>query len=324
MSPFPSSLSPSFLSPSLSPSLSPPLPSPTLFTRPNSTQSYPPSLFPPYSFLSAKFHSIQRLDRQLISKLVEVSKEFSTDHELTVSLLDYTVDSSGLALLISPFKFQKLFWFLVILSELLTFSIICAMTNYFTNFEDRIIVCLFINFLFYVITYVHDPFQYRFDRILDSIGRIFVFLVGIILIICQNISKPLLQNGENLQHNNIPLYDPLKAYQFFFTLNYSHALIYFVLDAIIVVYMYIYIFFIIQELGVFSYFQKKFKNIKFAMHDHILNFLMKKIRVTTLGFENIYIGTYVGTYGLLCFLTTFWGVFINFFCGPKCIFLVVL
>ena len=234
--------------------------------------------------------SIQRLDRQMISKLQEALKEFLTDHELTVTLFDFTVDSSGLLLLICPYRYQRTYWFLVIILELYIYAIICGILNYYGTFVSRIIVCEFINFMFFVVTYFSQPYSLRQDIILDSCGRILVCFVGIILLICQNIQQPVTPNGAHIQHNNIPLYDPPKAYSFFFSLDYSKSVTYLVLDAFIVIYMYVYIFYIIQQLGLFSYLQKKVRNIKYGMHDHILNFLMKKIRLTTLGFENIYIG----------------------------------
>ena len=65
---------------------------------------------------------------------------------------------------------------------------------------------------------------------------------------------------------------------------------YLFIDLTMVAFMYTYMIYVLRLLGIFQYLQRKWHNFTFALHDHVLNFLMKKIRQTTLGFENIYVG----------------------------------
>jgi hypothetical protein len=54
--------------------------------------------------------------------------------------------------------------------------------------------------------------------------------------------------------------------------------------------MYAYFLYVLRLLGVFAYLERQWHNVTFMLHDHVLNFLMSKVRKTTLGFENIYVG----------------------------------
>jgi len=57
-----------------------------------------------------------------------------------------------------------------------------------------------------------------------------------------------------------------------------------------VAFLYAYFLYVIRLLGTFQYLHRQWHNFTFALHDHVMNWLMRKIRETTLGFENIYVG----------------------------------
>jgi hypothetical protein len=207
-----------------------------------------------------------------------------------VQVFDYTIDSSGLMLLICPYKLENTKWLLIILLELSIYGALGLILDFYLSSNNKIIIFIIINFIFTIYTYLNDPYTQKIDKILDFISRGLVTIIGIGHLIIRLLKSPKFGENREIENNDLPLYNPAKAYEFFFKLDYSNSVAYLIIDAIMVIYMYIYIYYIFNEIGTFSYFQKRIKNMKYIMHDHIFSFLMSKIKLTTLGFENIYTG----------------------------------
>jgi hypothetical protein len=193
-------------------------------------------------------------------------------------------------LLICPYKLENTKWLMILLLELSIYGALGLVLDFYLSSNNKIIIFIIINFIFTIYTYLNDPYTQKIDKILDFIGRGLVAVIGIGHLIITLSESPKFGENREIEHNDLPIYDPAKAYEFFFKLDYSNSVGYLIIDAIMVIYMYIYIYYIFNEIGTFSYFQKRIKNMKYIMHDHIFSFLMAKIKLTTLGFENIYTG----------------------------------
>lgn len=232
----------------------------------------------------------------MMNKMIILNQELVSDHNLVIVIFDYTLDNAGLIFLTCPYKYEKTYYLLIVLVELVIYGVLGTLLNFYVSPYDRIIVFLVINLVFLIVMYYYAPYNNKMDITLDILGRVLMFIVGIGQLISQILVQPTINNNSEIKpirlnsNNNIPLYNPTKAYHFFTTLNYSHAGVYLIIDVLMVVVFYVYIIFLFKQAGFFNYFHKIFKNFVYGMNDHILYFLMQRIKVTTLGFENIYVG----------------------------------
>ena len=171
--------------------------------------------------LHAKYLTVMKVERQMMTLMGRLIREYVTDHELTVTLFDRIVDGAGLCLLLCPFRFYRLQWLLVMLFEWGLYASLGSVLNFWTDWVTRTGVFIGICVLFYGVTYLSNPYLEKKDRILDFTGRVLICWVGIGHIICSTSPQPAAPSGKPIEHNNIPLYGSTQGFSFFFSLNYT-------------------------------------------------------------------------------------------------------
>jgi len=233
--------------------------------------------------LHSKTRFLKRLKEHNLAELRIAKQHFIGDHELIISYLDYTIDSSGLFVLTVLYDFHKMHWFIIVFLEMTLFVVFGAFLNLYVSWIIRNVVLILITVLFGCLTYYNDPHTENFDKWFDFIGRSLIIFFAFVSMICAQLI-PFAANKQNTS-----LYDPTKTSVYFNTFGGGLSLYQF-LDLILVLFFYSFFIYILHSIGFFNAIQRTIKTIKYSMHDHIFDFLIDKISEKTIGFENIFSG----------------------------------
>lgn len=211
---------------------------------------------------------------------------FISEHELIISLFDYTIDSSGLFTLVMLYDYTRMYWFLVVLAELSLYAIVGAILKLYTTWQIRNYMFFCIDVLFGFLTYFVNPYTEEKDKWLEFCGRIMIALVSLGLVVYYETSKSLFVNSGQ------PIYAPWENFHYFTDLlsgktNFSIGVI---IDLFIVLYFYCYIIYILYAIGFFGMVDRTIQSITFSYHDHVLDFLVDKLDDRSFGMENIFSG----------------------------------
>ena len=96
-----------------------------------------PALWRRNRTLHAKYLTVMKVERQMMTLMGRLIREYVTDHELTVTLFDRIVDGAGLCLLLCPFRFYRLQWLLVMLLEWSLYASLGSLLNFWTDWITR-------------------------------------------------------------------------------------------------------------------------------------------------------------------------------------------
>jgi Ran GTPase-activating protein (RanGAP) involved in mRNA processing and transport len=236
--------------------------------------------------LTSKTRLIKTLRHHVINELRMSKLYFMSDHELVISFLDYTIDSSGLFTLVVLYDYNRMYWFLVVLLELTMYIIVGAVLKQFTAWQIRNYVFFSINVFFGMLTYFCNPYTEEKDRWLEFCGRILVSLVAIGLVIYNETSASLLKDAW------APVYSPWDNFHYFIELltDSKNAKIGVVIDLLTVFYFYFYFIYILFAIGFFGMVDRTIQAVIFTYHDHVLDFLIDKLDERSFGMENIFSG----------------------------------
>jgi hypothetical protein len=236
--------------------------------------------------LQSKTRLIRKLRSHVITELRYAKLYFISDHELLLSFLDYTLDSSGLFTFVILYDFHHLYWFLWVLVELSLYAIFGAFLKSLVSWQIRNYLLFSINGCFGIATYLASPYTEEKDKWFDFCGRILISLVAIGEILYIQVSSQLVENAF------VPMYTPWKNFHYFTELFTSVDFLTFgvVIDLLIVIYFYSYLFYLLYAIGFFGMMERSIKSLQFSYHDHILDFLINKLDVRFYGYENIFIG----------------------------------
>ena len=193
-----------------------------------------PALWRRRRTLPSRFQEVRKMERQMRTLQTRLVREYVTDHEMTISLFDSTVDGAGLCLLLCPFRFYRLQWMLVMLVEWSLYASLGPLLNYWVDWQTRTGIIIAISVVFHCVTYLVDPYIEKRDRVLDFTGRVLVWWVGVGHIFCAMSPPPHLPSGAALQHNDLPLYSSQKSFATLFSLSYAGASTYFFVDLVMV------------------------------------------------------------------------------------------
>ena len=208
---------------------------------------------------------------------------YIADHDLLITLLDTTVDSAGLFTLLIPYHYNKLYWFLIIFLEITIYAIIGAVLTTNTTWVNRNIAFLVITIVFGINSYINNPYTELIDKWLDFVGRILIIFILLCTIICAEL-RPYATNNINTE-----LYKPWDSASYII-----HSIqifgLYEILDLLMVLFFYAYLFYILYAVGVFGVVERMIESFQFGYHDHILDYLVENLDQRTYGLENIFTG----------------------------------
>lgn len=233
----------------------------------------------------AKNESLLKLERRISAECLRAKKEYITDHDLLITVFDRTVNSSGLAMLMCHYHWNRLEWNIVFLLELTIYACMGPPLNYFVDFISRLELYIAVNVIFGAITYVFRPYQQDLDRWLDFMARVLVTGTCVGIIYCHSVTPPGLNSGVNAS-----LYTPWASLSFLTSLRPMDAAIYLLVDILIVFYFYAFIFYILYKIGSLRQLKRSFNNIMYSFHDNVLNSIVNKLDERILGLENMFAG----------------------------------
>ncbi len=231
----------------------------------------------------AKNKSIQHLKNRITGEFNKAKIEFVTDHALSITIFDSVIDTAGLTFMLCPFNWNNVYFFMVIISEWIVVLITMAICNIFVEWHLRFYYLIVITIIYGFITYIIRPYDVPLDRWLDFWGRLMVIVICL-GILYSDLVKDQLISGPTY------MYQPWKEFQFLTSLNIFGGGLPLLVDLVMVLYMYGFIFYIISKAGVFRYFKKMYNTFIYSLHDSVINLIVLKLDTRILGFENIYNG----------------------------------
>lgn len=169
--------------------------------------------------------------------------------------------------------------------ELTLIAIGSAAMDYYNTWQEKIEFVMAVVFLFGVATYLAKPFTEDADRWLDFLGRLLILICGGSILYCSTLITSSSYYGD-LQ--GLSIFRPWESARAVKAAMSHQFLSTFVLDAVSVLYFFLYIYFTLKSTGLFRYLQRKIDSWKFAFHDNVLNMLVEKMDEETVGFENIH------------------------------------
>lgn len=242
--------------------------------------------------LQAKTRLVHRMQVHVLHELKLAKDYFVSDHELVLSVLDYTVDSAGLATLLMPFRYERLWWFLVVLCEMFCYAVFAPVLKVYASWTARNYVLFALNVLFGLVTYIGCPYTEEIDRWLDFSGRCLLSFVMLGLPIYESLAA-----GVIAAHKTY-IYAPWRSFAYLqdvfsassASLSSSSEQFALVVDIMLVLFFYTYLLCILESIGLFRTLERMLNALVYAYHDHILDFLVEKMDERTFGLENIFSG----------------------------------
>jgi hypothetical protein len=161
-------------------------------------------------------------------------------------------------------------------------ALVAGFTNYYLPWSTRLEVMAGITVFFGILTFFARPYTEVTDRWLDFLGRVLVLVVfvGIVYV------KSLLPEGV-LDNVDASLYKPWQSFQFIKKMSWLTGALYLLIDTIMTLFLYVYFFGILKNVGLFHAIKKKYDDIKFKFHDGILDYLVYKLEHRRFGAENV-------------------------------------
>jgi Ran GTPase-activating protein (RanGAP) involved in mRNA processing and transport len=229
---------------------------------------------------------LQEIERHILHEVDRIKHEFVTDHALTITVFDTTMDTAGMTFLICPFKWDKLWWMLVVLLEMALYAFAGAILNYYQSWKTKLYIIFVINVLFMVATYAFMPYATNTDRSLDFLGRCLVAgsCIGV-LIVHSTLPAFMLEHPQQ-----VALYKPWETFKLIANENPFSAGLYLLVDAVMAIYFYAFILYVLHLVGFFRTLQRKVNSLVYTFHDHILDLLVEKLDERTVGLENVMSG----------------------------------
>eukprot|EP00981_Chlorochromonas_danica_P015900 scaffold14726_cov186-Ochromonas_danica.AAC.2 len=229
--------------------------------------------------LASKTNLLHRMQNHVLTELRFSKRYFISEHELIITALDYTMDSAGMMTICMPYSYDRMYWFQIILLELLTYVLVGAFLKQYSKWSDRNLAIFGVSVFFGWITYLVNPYTEELDRWLDFAGRFMIGLIAIGLVINGQIAP------DNLERTTI--YAPWKNWaEMGRILSRGHLPAYLAIDLIMVLYLYLYVGYVLSILGFFGVVDRFVTSAIFRAHDTVLDFLVYLMEKRTFGLEN--------------------------------------
>ena len=242
--------------------------------------------------ISYKEGSIRKIQKRLIKELRTVKRDFVASHSLTITIFDRVIDSGGLFMLISPYRWLCMEWTLALVLEMTIIVYWTSTTNYnefgTPYWWDRSYGVTAVVIVFLVLTGLFSPYTEDADGWLDLFGRLVVIVVTVAIPYCElELREPLVTDAcESGFTDGLGPYNAVDTLIAGVTSGSSLGFI----DAGITILVWGYITYILNHIGFFGVMERYINNFFKTMHDGILDFLVAKVDEKVLGAENVFTG----------------------------------
>lgn len=166
------------------------------------------------------------------------------DDQLTIIALDATIASSGLFMLVCPYRWEVMGWTMILFIEMTIYVILAIWTRYYALWEIRVAVLCATMLLSSVITFLMKPFTEEIDNWLEVAGRGLVLFIGIGLLIV----SPLAPTDEG--DLTTPLYNLKTDATTLESIDVKTHIDYYLIDILMVFYFYSFLFYSLRIIGV--------------------------------------------------------------------------
>lgn len=223
-------------------------------------------------------------EEELRKEMRAVCLHFSAEHAQIITLLDTSINSSGLIMLLARFKWTAPYFFLLIFLELFLMAVTSSLLSVYCDWDVKAATILAINSLFGVIVYYSDPFVDMEDRWMDHIARVLVNAIVVGLITCDWLAPHVSKVGTaaltNKWNDN--------------SLSLSHVTIQSdltsVIDLFLVVSVYAFVLVVLVRSGVLHVLVGAWHSLKYGFHTGVLDFVVGKLQQISIGNENVFTG----------------------------------
>lgn len=233
--------------------------------------------------LQSKTKLIFRMKDHTLAELRYAKRYFISEHELVISALDYVLDTGGMMTLCVPYDYDRMYWFLVVLLELVLYVLVGALMKQTATWSDRNLAFLGIDVFFGFLTYFANPYTESMDKWLDFSGRTMIFVICLGLVVNAQL------NSDANSAVSTYMYTPWKNISYL-TDVVGLTSIYVFIDVAMVVYFYSYIVYVMSILGCFGLIDRIIAGIVYRGHDNVLDFLVFIMERKTFGMENVLSG----------------------------------
>lgn len=241
-----------------------------------------------------KITSRERCLRRLLTKvngeLDDAKIEFVSDHVLTITVFDTVMDTGGLLMLVCSYRWTRMWFSLILPFELLVYAALAAVSNYYFIWQTRAIILVGVNVIGIVYTYLIQPYAAVADRWVDWVGRWMIAFVCLGIVLYDNTAPPEQKVKGTSGNGGLSMLISTTS-DVFTTLkeNPASAGKFLLLDVLMVLFMYLYAMSILENIGVFRVASRYFRKVRYAMHDYIVDFIVRKVDDRALGVENMHV-----------------------------------
>ena len=240
--------------------------------------------------MTSREREVRRIDIKLNKALDVTKREFVSDHVLSITIFDRVIDTSGLIMLIVPYRWGRMWFTMAIPVEMTIYFIYSAVTNYYFTWQWRIAYMVVVNFCWMLATYVIQPYAHIGDRWLDWTGRWMISYVLLGLIVfdasANDSQRDLVDEDAGPINRIVTTFQILGRELKDDPLNNATLLL---LDSTMTAFIYLYFINILSTVGVFRAVNRRIHRLRYSMNDYIVDYLVRKVDVRSLGVENMYV-----------------------------------
>ena len=240
--------------------------------------------------ITSRERALRRLLVKVNNELTNAKMEFVSDHVLTITVFDTVMDTGGLMLVVCSYRWTRMWFTLLLPLELFVYAAVASVTNYYFTWQMRINIIVCINVFGIVGTYLIQPYAAVADRWVDWVGRWMVTFVSLGLILYDHSAPPDQKAKGTSGHGGLnQLVDTTTEVYGTLKKDAINAGQFLLLDVLMVLFIYLYAVGILESIGVFRMASRHIRKMRYAMHDYIVDFLVKKVDDRALGVENMHV-----------------------------------
>lgn len=209
---------------------------------------------------------IHLLNREIVAELRVGRKGFESDNLLSISVFDRTMNVSGIFVLICQYKWDRMYWSLVLWLEMSIIAVVGALLKLYTSWDIRCITICCLSVGFGIVSNIFQPYSEDEDKWLELAGRL--------LVIIFTIGNVFYTDGSRIDFSSAS--DQYQTIQPNITVDFIVSFVFIV-----------YIVNVSRVVGLWQLLNTIFVNIRILYNNQILNHLVATLNKRNLGSESL-------------------------------------
>jgi Ran GTPase-activating protein (RanGAP) involved in mRNA processing and transport len=228
--------------------------------------------------IDSRIRSLYFMNQRIIEELRLARREFVLDDELTIVAMDSTITASGLFMLICQYRYETLYYSIIILLEMTAFAIIGSWCKLYTAWDVRVYILSVLLLMFWLLSVCLRPYTEEVDGWFDLFGRLIIAAIGIGSIIIDSKYPSFSFPSDSSSKYIITHYTDLAP------------LTYLIFDIFFCLAFYIYIVSVFRLIGFFESIRSIYRDMTYQLSDMVLSFLITQMEKRIIGYENTFHG----------------------------------